>query len=78
MVNVEVKILYAMGCESGIKEGENNYNKVHTKEALEKYNFNSAGSNIVYPIKSTYFKPMITVHLGYLIGKGFFLVLPII
>jgi predicted metalloendopeptidase len=38
--DVEVKILYAMGCESGIKEGENNYNKLHTKEALQKFNFN--------------------------------------
>ena len=37
---VETKILYAMGCESGIKEGENNYNKVYAKDANTKYNFN--------------------------------------
>lgn len=40
VLEVETKILYAMGCESGIKEGENNYNKVYTKEALNKYQFN--------------------------------------
>jgi predicted metalloendopeptidase len=37
--DVEVKMLYAMGCESGIKEDPNGYNKVFTKDAVSKYQF---------------------------------------
>ena len=40
VLDVETKILYAMWCESKIKEGENNYNKVSSKEAFNKYQFN--------------------------------------
>jgi predicted metalloendopeptidase len=37
--DVEVKMLYAMGCDIGEKEDENGYNKIYAKEALKKYNF---------------------------------------
>jgi hypothetical protein len=37
--DVEVKMLYAMGCESGIKEDPNGYNKVFTKDAVSQYQF---------------------------------------
>ena len=37
--DVEVKMLYAMGCQSGIKEDPNGYNKVFTKDAISKYQF---------------------------------------
>ena len=37
--DVETKMLYAMGCDSGIKEDPNGYNRVHTKDAMSKFKF---------------------------------------
>ena len=37
---VEKKIIYSMGCDKGFKEDADGYNRVYTKDALNKFNFN--------------------------------------
>jgi predicted metalloendopeptidase len=67
--DVETKMLYAMGCDSGIKEDPNGYNKVYTKEALSKYQFDwpSFASGLGFKETPEFF---ITGSLNYLKFSG--------